>query len=252
MVVTAALMLGCAGPGSNTVAGNVATGATINALAGVPGAGLVGAVAMIVDAATKPGPRKAAKVKISPELLQMFEESPTCNTFCKHWKERRCADAELEVFWRSRKKKDGSLITVDNAPKRSMEYTEAAMKAANKYLAGIFGDTPEEHTKNLKAKAEGKMFVAVYHSPNNANIIYVSKNNGPADIMTAEEWAARKAAAVPAKPEVAKEPANVSNDNPADKKESDSDSSAQPMAPKDPVSASTVDHESDTEPHGKN
>lgn len=248
LVVAAALMLGCAGPGSNTVAGNVATGATINALAGVPGAGLVGAAAMAVEALVKP---RSNKGRVSPELVKLVEEAPGIELVCKN-KKAVCKDEEWEVVWRSRKKKDGSLVTVENAPKRSLEYTESLKRAARKYWAGILGDTPEMHAKNLEARKEGKTVVAEYRGPNNVSVVFLSVNNGPVDIMTGEEWAARKAAAVPAKPEVAKEPANVSTDNPADKKESDSDSSAQPMAPKDPVSASTVDHESDTEPHGKN
>lgn len=249
LVVTAVLLLGCAGPGSNTVAGNVATGATINALAGVPGAGLVTAAAMAVEALVKP---RSNKGRVSPELVKLVEESPGIELVCKNKKELVCRDEELEVVWRTRKKKDGRLVTAENAPKRSLEYTESLARAARKYWAGILGDTPEMQAKNLKAREEGQTVVAEYRGPNNVSIVYVSVNNGPVDVMTGEEWAAQKAADAPAKTEVTKDPDSATPDKPADKKESDRDSSAHPISPKDPASASTVNHGSDTEPHGKN
>lgn len=192
LTLTIASSVGCAGPGSNTVAGNVATGATINAVAGVPGAGLVGAAAMAVEALSKPSSPKGGKA--SPALAKMVQESPTCNLFCKQWKERVCKEEELEVFWRSRKKEDGSFVTVENAPKRSMEYTEAFRRATFKYMSGILGDTPEMQTRNLKAREEGRSVVAEYYRPNNANLVFVSTNKDEvADAMLAEEWAAKNA-----------------------------------------------------------
>ncbi len=190
MALIISCSVGCAGPGSNTVSGNVATGATINALAGVPGAGLVAATAMAVEALMKPRSNKGG---VSPELVKLVEEAPSINLICKNAKELVCKDEELEVVWKSRKKKDGSVVTVENAPKRSLEYTESLGRAARKYWAGILGDSPEMQAKNLKARAEGKTVVAEYHGPNNADIVYESINNGPVYVMTGEEWAARNA-----------------------------------------------------------
>jgi len=250
LTLTIAFSVGCAGPGSNTVAGNVATGATINALAGVPGAGLVGLAAMTVDAISNS--RRPEIKKWSPEFSKHVLQSPLFSFRCKDLNAPVCKDEDIEVSWRPRKKDDGSLITSENAPKRSMEYTEAYVKSADHYLHGIFGDTPEMQQRNLKAWEEGKTVVAEYHRPNNANLVYVSTGREPAEIMLTEEWAVRKAGVAAVKPEDAKEPVNVTTDKTADKKESASDSSAQSVAPKEPVSTSTVNSGSDTEPNGKN
>jgi hypothetical protein len=215
MAFTISCSVGCAGPGSNTVPGNVATGATINALAGVPGAGLVAAAAIAVEALTKPRSNKGG---VSPELVKLVEEAPSFNLACKNSKELVCKDEELEVVWRSRKRKDGSLVTVESAPKRSLEYTESLGRAARKYWAGILGDTPEMQAKNLKAREEGTTVVAEYHGPNNANIVYESVNNGPVYVMTGEEWAARNAAGAAEKSVDLKDPTSVPADKPVDTK----------------------------------
>lgn len=190
LAITIACSGGCAGPGSNTVAGNVATGATINALAGVPGAGIVGIVAMAADVISQSGQPKINKW--SPEFTRHILQSPLCSFRCKDRDARTCKDDEFELFWYPRKKADGSLITTQNAPKRSMEYMETYVRSAKQYLRGVFGDTPEMQAKNLKAWEEGKTVVAEYHGPNNANLVYVSVNREPAEIMLAEEWATKK------------------------------------------------------------
>jgi len=211
LVITVTCSFGCAGPGSNTVAGNVATGAAINALAGVPGAGIVGLAAMVVDAATKPSAPKGGKA--SPELRKMIMESPTCNIFCKHWKERPCKPEELEVFWVTRKEEGGRVVSKETAPRRSMEYTEAFRRATYKYMAGILGDTPEMQAKNQKAREEGRLVVAAYSGPNNTNLVFVSRNKDEvADAMLAEEWAARKDAGDSERIGVAQEPVNAPTD----------------------------------------
>jgi len=183
MLVLAAISccFGCAG--QNTAAGNVATGAAINAAAGVPGAGVVGLVAMAADIISHSGQPEVGKS--SPEIVKHLNQSPACNLLYKN--------GELKAFWVSRKQEDGSLITTTNAPKRSMEYAEAWSRSLRLYLGGIFGDTPEMQATNLAAWKEGKTVVAEFHGPNNANLVFVSIGREPAEVMLSEEWVARNA-----------------------------------------------------------
>lgn len=236
LTLTITMSFGCAGPGRNTTAGNVATGATINALAGVPGAGLVGAAAMMVEAMTNPS--SSNRGTVSPELEKMVEEAPRCTLVCKYSKERVCQVEELEVIWKSRKKKDGSFATVENAPKRALEYTEALTRAAKKYWAGILGDTPEMQAANLKARAEGKTVVAEYGGPNGASIVYVSVDNSPVEVMTGEEWTARKSSGDPTKSGNLKEASRTPTDKSDHSKESVKLSENDSTAPKQPVTTS--------------
>jgi hypothetical protein len=204
LTIIIACSVGCAGTGSNTVAGNVATGATINALAGVPGAGIVGLTAMAVDVITTSGRPQVGK--LSPALLQQWQQAPLLFI------------GPDKSTWKPRKLEDGRLITEENAPKRSMEYKEAVQRAISKYVDGQFGDTPEMQQKNLKAWEERKTVVAEYSGPNNANIVFVSTDREPAEVMFSEEWAARNAAGAAEKPGVLKEPASVLADKPVDTK----------------------------------
>lgn len=193
-----ACLFGCAG--QNTAAGNVATGATINAVAGVPGAGIVGLVATAADIISQSGHPEVGKM--SPEFSKHFLQAPACISYRK--------DGKNVMHWKSRKKEDGSLITKDNAPKRSMEYAETFILSAGQFCDGIFGDTPEMQAKNLAAWKEGKTVVAEFHGPNNANIAFVSVNREPAEVMLSEEWAARNAG-VTADSGDTKEPVNGKN-----------------------------------------
>lgn len=242
MTLTIASSVGCAGPGRNTVAGNVATGASINALAGVPGAGLVGLAAMATDIISQSGKPKTGQ--FSPALRQHLNQSPglILTTGKPHWMPR--------------KETDGHVITADNAPKRSMEYKEAFVRAADKYVRGQFGDTPEMQQENLKAWEERKTVVAEYSGPNNANLVFVSTDREPAEVMFSEEWTARKAGGAAEKSRNTKEPVIISSDQPADKKESASVPAAESVAPQEPVSTATdnsgAQKESSTAANDKN
>jgi hypothetical protein len=179
ILITLSIFCGCAG--HNTVAGNVATGAAINAAAGVPGAGAVSLAAMAVDLFMQSGRPKVGKA--SPGLKEHLRQSPAFNIIERN--------GEIKSGWVSRKKEDGSLITKENAPKKSMEYMEAYMRSLGQYVSGNFGDTPEMQKKNLQAWEEGKMVVAEYHWPSNANLVFVSVGREPAEVMLIEEWAVR-------------------------------------------------------------
>lgn len=200
MLVLAAIScsFGCAG--QNTAAGNVATGAAINAAAGVPGAGVVGLIAMAADIISQSGHPEVGKM--SPELTKHLSQAPACSAFR--------IDGKVVTRCISRKKEDGSLITKDNAPKRSVEYAEAYILVVGQFCDGIFGDTPEMQAKNLAAWKEGKTVVAEYHGPNNANLVFVSIGREPAEVMLSEEWAARNAG-IPANNGDRKVPVNGKN-----------------------------------------
>lgn len=164
---------GCAG--QNTAAGNVATGATINAVAGVPGAGIVTLVATAAEIFSKIGQPKIGKT--SPDIRHHLMKTPG---YVK--------DASGKVIWVPRKQADGTVITADNAPQRSMECTETYVRAVSSYLQGIFGDTTEMQRANLAAWKDGKTVIAEYHGPNNSDIVIVSTNREPATVMLSEEW----------------------------------------------------------------
>lgn len=242
LAIAIACSVGCAGPGSNTVAGNVATGATINSLAGVPGAGIVGLAAMAVDVISTSGRPQVGK--LSPALLQQWQQAPLLFI------------GPDKSTWKPRKLEDGRLITEENAPKRSMEYKEAVQRAISKYVDGQFGDTAEMQQINLKAWEERKTVVAEYSGPNNANIVFVSTGREPAEVMFSEEWTARKAGGAAEKSRNTKEPVSISSDQPADKKQSASISVVESVTPKEPVDT-VMDNpgaqkESSTATNGKN
>lgn len=200
MIILAAIscLFGCAG--HNTAAGNVATGAAINAAAGVPGAGVVGLVAMAADIISQSGHPEVGKM--SPELTKHLSQAPACSAFR--------IDGKVVTRCISRKKEDGSLITKDNAPKRSVEYAEAYILVVGQFCDGIFGDTPEMQATNLAAWKEGKTVVAEFHGPNNANLVFVSIGREPAEVMLSEEWVARNAVIATDKKDV-KAPVNEKN-----------------------------------------
>jgi len=199
LVVTAACAFGCAGPGSNTVAGNVATGATINALGGVPGAGIVGLAASAIEIFSGFGHPTIGKA--SPKIIKYLNESPTCNLIDENGK--------LKGGWASRKLKDGRVITKENASQRAMDYSEAYMIAVSQFVDKQFGDTEEMRQRNLKAWEEGTIVIAEYHGPKDTDIVIVSTNREPAEAMLAEEWAARKTAGDSDKNGGAQEPVNT-------------------------------------------
>lgn len=174
-----AFLAGCSGP--NTVARNVETAASINSLAGVPYAGVVGLAASAVDIFSKVGKPKVAPA--SPGIRNHIQNSPAMIKLPNK-------EGKVVTTWRPRKGKDGQMISAETAPKISMEYTEAFMDAVGRFVAGDFGDGDElKKSENLKAWEKGELVVAEYDNPNGAKIIIVSNENRPGEPMLPEEWA---------------------------------------------------------------
>lgn len=174
-----AILAGCSGP--NTVARNVETASTINSLAGVPGAGIVGLVASAIDIFSKVG--KPTTAPASPGIVKHLRSSPALV---------KLPNKEGKVIpkWITRKEADGQVVSADTAPKISMEYTEAYVDAVGRFHAGDFGDGGElKIRENLKAWEKGELVVAEYDNPTGAKIIIVSNHNSPGEPMLPEEWA---------------------------------------------------------------
>lgn len=172
-------LAGCSGP--NSTARNIETAASINSLAGVPGAGLVGLTASAIDIFSKAG--KPAMDKPSEGIANHMRQAPGLV---------KLPDKEGKVVskWITRKEPEGRIVSYETAPKISMAYTEAYQDAINRYLAGDFGDGGETKVRdNLQAWSKGELVVAEYNNPNGAKIIIVSNNNKPGKAMLPEEWA---------------------------------------------------------------
>lgn len=172
-------LAGCSGP--NSTARNIETATSINSLAGVPGAGLVGLTASAIDIYSKagnPGMDKPSEgigyhMRQAPGLVKLPDK-----------------DGRVVSKWITRNEPEGRIVSSETAPKISMAYTEAYHDAIKRYLAGDFGDGGEDKVRdNLQAWAKGELVVAEYNNPNGAKIIIVSNHNNPGKAMLPEEWA---------------------------------------------------------------
>ncbi|ABL01362.1 hypothetical protein [Pelobacter propionicus] len=166
-----ALVSGCAG--NTTRYQDARTVSSINSLAGVPYAGYLGVAAMAADVVSKVGKPKTGV--ISPGIMNHLLSSPM---YLEKWIPR---------------KKNGVLLTVENTPQISRDYTETYAKTVPRLIGGDFGDGGEVVVKkNIEAWRDGKRVVAEYHGPNGVKVICVSDNNKPFNIMTREEWENQK------------------------------------------------------------
>lgn len=188
--------LGCAN--HNTAAGNVATGAAINSVAGVPGAGVISLLATAVELISQYG--RPSVGSASPQLSHHIKQSPGF-----------VLKEDGTPHWIPRKEKGGHTITADNAPQRSKDYAVDYIIAVQKFCDAQFGDTPEMQQKNLKAWKDGKAVVAEYHGSHKTDLVIVSVNREPAEAMTAEEWVARNTGGTKGEPINKKE--SISEEN---------------------------------------
>lgn len=173
------VLAGCTGP--NTVARNVETAATINSLAGVPGAGLVGLVASAADIFSKIGKPKIGKT--SDRLAALIAKTPGI-----------ILDSNGQVKWVEyaiwRENGETKRIKVDQIPQEKLNYKAAWAKAVGLIPEGIFSqDNQEVQQRNLDAWEKGELVVAEYPGLNGAKIVAISVNNGPFELMLPEEWA---------------------------------------------------------------
>ena len=174
-VVVLGSMVGCASdPGST--ARNVSTGATINAVAGTPGAGIVGLAAMAVELFSGIG-RPEVK-QVSQELSDLIATSPNYR------------NENGKTQWLPRKGKDGKIYTIENSTERSRRHFALFASAIERFGNCDFGDTPETKEKNLLAWKNEKQVVAEY-AEGDAKIVIVSEGGEPGEAMTGEEWTAR-------------------------------------------------------------
>ncbi len=177
--ITFMMLAGCAGP--NSTARNVETAASINSLAGVPGAGWVGLAASAADIFSKVG--KPTTGKPSEGILKHMRQSPQLLKLPNK-------EGKITTRWVTRKDKDGRVISVENSPKESMAYTEAYIDATSRFLGGDFGDGGEAKVRaNLEAWEKGGLVVAEYNDPNGTKVIIVSNHNDPGEAMLPTEWA---------------------------------------------------------------
>lgn len=177
ILMTVALV-GCTGP--NKVARNVETAASINSLAGVPGAGLIGLAASAVDIFSKVG--KPTTAPASQGLRKHFQSSPGLVKLPDK-------EGKLVAKWVPRKVSDGRMVSAETAPQISMQYTEAYTDAIRRFLGGDLGDGGESKIReNIIAWEKGGLVVAEYDNPNGAKIIIVSNHNSPGEPMLPEEW----------------------------------------------------------------
>lgn len=174
-----AILAGCAGP--NTVARNVETAATINSLAGVPGAGLVGLAASAVDIFSNIGKPKVNKT--SERLSVLIAKTPVI-----FWDMNGQYKWGEYAIWRENG--ETKRIKIDQIPQEKLNYKAAWAKAVGLIPQGIFAqDNQELQQTKLDAWKNGGLVVAEYTGLNNAQIVAVSVNNEPFELMLPEEWA---------------------------------------------------------------
>lgn len=178
------VLAGCTGP--NTVARNVETAATINNLAGVPGAGWVGLAASAVDVISRVGKPKVGKT--SDRLTALVAKTPSI-----FWDMNGQYRWGEYAVWRE----DGETkrIKIDQIPQEKLNYKAAWAQAVGLIPQGIFSkDNPEVQKRNLDAWEKGELVVAEYIGLNGVKIVAISKNNEPFELMLPEEWAEKSKA----------------------------------------------------------
>lgn len=177
-------LAGCSGP--NSTARNIETAATINSLAGVPGAGLVGLAASAADVITKSGNPKVGKT--SERLSALVAKTPAI-----FWDSNGHYKWAESYVWRENG--ETKRIKTDQIPQEMLNYKAGWAKAIGLIPQGIFyEDNPVLQSKNLDALEKGDLVVAEYAGLNGAKIIAVSKNNEPFELMLPEEWSAKNKA----------------------------------------------------------
>ncbi len=171
----------CSGP--NTVARNVETAASINALAGVPGAGLVGLAASAIDLFSSFGRPKLGKT--SEKLMAFVSKTPSI-----FWGENGEYKWGEYAIWREND--EIKRVKVDQIPLENLNLKAAWSKSVGLIPQGIFSeDNSESQKKSLDAWEKGELVVAEYSGLNGAKVVAVSKNKEPFEIMLPEEWAAK-------------------------------------------------------------
>lgn len=170
----------CSGP--NTVARNVETAASLNALAGVPGAGLIGLAASAVDLFSGFGKPKVGKT--SERLMEIVSRTPGV-----------LRDTNGQYKWLDyavwRENGETKRLKLDQIPQEKLNYKLAWVKAVGSVQEGILSqDNQELQARNLEAWEKGDSVVAEYVGPNGAKVVAVSKNKEPFEIMLPEELAA--------------------------------------------------------------
>lgn len=177
-VVTVAIATGCAGP--NTTARNIETAASINSLAGVPGAGWVGLAASAADIILKSGKPKFGTT--SKQLSTYIDKTPGIV-----WEMNGQYRWGEYAIWRE----NGETVRVrrDQIPQEKLDYKAAWAKAVGLVQQGIFSeDNIELQKTNLDAWEKGEVVAAEYYGLNGKKVIAVSKNREAFEIMLPEEW----------------------------------------------------------------
>lgn len=170
----------CTGP--NTVARNMETAASLNALAGVPGAGFIGLAASAVDLFSGFGKPKVGKT--SERLMEIVSRTPGV-----------LKDSNGQYKWLEyavwRENGETKRVKLDQIPQEKLNYKLAWAKAVGFVPAGVFSQENQDlQARNLDAWEKGETVVAEYVGLNGAKVIAVSKNKEPFEIMLPEEWTA--------------------------------------------------------------
>lgn len=186
MVLTGILMTvtlaGCTGP--NTVARNVETAASINSLAGVPGAGWVGLAASVADIFSRVGKPKVSGT--SERLSALVSKTPSI-----FWASNGSYKWGEYAIWREND--EVKKIKRDQIPQEKLNYKAAWAKAVGLIPQGIFSeDNRELQARSLEAWGKGEIVAVEYLGLNGAKIVAVSKNNEPFELMLPEEWAEKE------------------------------------------------------------
>lgn len=185
LIVILLLESGCAN--TSKVAGNVATGAGIDAMAGVPYAGAIGLAATAVEVFSKIGKPEIGKK--SPRIEEIIRNSPRP---VLDETRRKVVSWKTEVYV-DKTSKQVVKKTLENSPPENLGYKAAYAMAIYRYVNGDFGDGEGDAVKrNLEAWRDEKLVVAEYTGPNGAKVVIVSDKNEPGEVMTGEEWVARK------------------------------------------------------------
>lgn len=188
LTMLAFLMSGCAN--TSKTAGNIATGAGIDAMAGVPYAGAIGLAATAVEIFSKIGKPKIGNR--TSKITEIVRSTPRpildeTNSKVITWKP--------EVYF-DKVKNHVVKITLENATQTNLDYKVAYAIATKRFVLGDFGNGGQDTAKkNMDAWKDGKLVEVEYTGPNGVKVVIVSDKNDPGEVMTYEEWMARKNAA---------------------------------------------------------
>lgn len=170
----------CSGP--NTVARNVETAASLNALAGVPGAGLIGLAASAVDLFSGFGKPKLGKT--SEKLSACVSKTPSI-----FWGENGQYKWGEYAVWRENG--ETKRVKIDQIPQENLNLKAAWAKAVGLIPQGVFAEGNQDlQARNLDAWKKGETVVVEYAGLNGATVVAVSKNKEPFEIMLPGELAA--------------------------------------------------------------